>query len=212
MKKILLRNGNYAIVDDEDYSMLSKLTWKLGKAQDGTPTIFSINYFKQGATFKQIKMHNLIVDPPKKHYIFHRNRNPLDNTKGNLKILNSSQHEVTKPPQSNNQTGLKGVSWHTRFKKWQATIQVNGRKLYLGRFIDIRDAANAYNEAALKHYGDYAYTNDTDHINIRDLYEFNQSSRSSKKTMEQRFMDKMDSYKEIPKRKRNSDKEIEIDY
>jgi hypothetical protein len=45
-------------------------------------------------------------------------------------------------------------------KKWMATIKLNNIKIYLGLFIDPKDAAIAYNAAAIKFYGEFAKLNE----------------------------------------------------
>lgn len=52
---------------------------------------------------------------------------------------------------------FKGVSHHK--KKWRATITYNYKNLHLGTFDDQIDAAKAYDTAALKYFGQYAFLN-----------------------------------------------------
>ncbi len=48
----------------------------------------------------------------------------------------------------NNTSGYKGVSYHKKSQKWQAAIQVDGRKKHLGVFATAEDAGRAYDAAA----------------------------------------------------------------
>ena len=45
-------------------------------------------------------------------------------------------------------------------KKWIVQIRALNKKLYLGRFNDIKKAALAYNRAALKYHGEFAHLNE----------------------------------------------------
>lgn len=54
---------------------------------------------------------------------------------------------------------FRGVSYNERLKKWQAGIKVNGRSINLGVFKSEIVAAENYNIAALKHFGEHAYQN-----------------------------------------------------
>jgi hypothetical protein len=57
-------------------------------------------------------------------------------------------------------SGFKGVCWHKRDKRWRAQIRVDRGKKYLGEFTDPKDAARAYDRAALELHGDFARTNE----------------------------------------------------
>ena len=47
---------------------------------------------------------------------------------------------------------FRGVSWSKPKHRWQACIRVARRQFFLGRFQDEREAAAAYDRAALRHY------------------------------------------------------------
>jgi len=73
----------------------------------------------------------------------------IDNNRGNDKIEKlrqctraGNQQNIT--AQKNNTSGIKGVSWHKKAKKWQAHICVYKERKYLGLFKDINEAQEAY--------------------------------------------------------------------
>jgi len=51
---------------------------------------------------------------------------------------------------SENVSGVKGVSWDNKNKKWRATIHVNGRQINLGRFDTIEEASIVRKNSELK--------------------------------------------------------------
>lgn len=53
----------------------------------------------------------------------------------------------------------RGVSWDPFYKRWIATMTVNGKRLWLGAFAAPEDAARAYDAAALQHHGARAKLN-----------------------------------------------------
>ncbi len=59
-------------------------------------------------------------------------------------------------PNTNNQSGFKGVFWYEKFGKWQAQLRAHGEIKYFGRFDDVRDAAKAYRKGALETWGEFA--------------------------------------------------------
>lgn len=67
--------------------------------------------------------------------------------------------QIAAKKHSNNTPGYRGVSWHRQGQKWQCHIGINGERVYLGLFDDEVDAAHAYDEAALEHFGEYAALN-----------------------------------------------------
>jgi hypothetical protein len=56
---------------------------------------------------------------------------------------------IVKPPLSS----YPGVTWHERDKRWRAQIRINGKRLWLGGFVNERDAAQAYEAAARQYRG-----------------------------------------------------------
>lgn len=58
---------------------------------------------------------------------------------------------------SNNTSGKKGVSWHSKQKKWQASIRVDGKHKYLGVFENLDEAilARSIAEEKFNYYGDW---------------------------------------------------------
>lgn len=90
--------------------------------------------------------------------IDHKDRNPLNNCKDNLRICNFSTNGINKTKQKGKYTSqYKGV--HADKNKWRAAIYINNRRKSLGHFENEIDAAKAYNDAALKYFGEFAVLN-----------------------------------------------------
>jgi hypothetical protein len=77
--------------------------------------------------------------------IDHINNESLDNRIENLRNV-SHQHNHFNRPKS------KGYTWDKPRKKWEAQIMVNGKRLYLGRYVEEEDARNAYLTAKAKYH------------------------------------------------------------
>ncbi len=67
-----------------------------------------------------------------------------DNRLANLREAARYQNHQNKSMQSNNTSGLIGVSWRSDRNRWVAQIRVLGINRYLGSFVDRSDARAAY--------------------------------------------------------------------
>jgi len=61
--------------------------------------------------------------------------------------------------QANNTCGYKGVQFINRSNKYGAQIKVGTQRVWLGSFETPELAAKAYNDAALKYFGEFAFQN-----------------------------------------------------
>ena len=84
----------------------------------------------------------------------------LLNIKSNLRVVTNQQNMMNCKSYHGSSSKYKGVNWCKGAKKWKAQIQINGKKKYLGIFTFEEEAAQCYNEAALKHYGEFALINE----------------------------------------------------
>ena len=93
---------------------------------------------------------------PKGLVVDHINHDSLDNRKENLRICTIAQNNMNRPgPQKNCKSGVRGVIWEKRWKRWQATIRVNRKQIYLGIFKELEAAKSAYAQANKKYLGEY---------------------------------------------------------
>jgi hypothetical protein len=152
-KQIPLTRGYTTIVDDEDFDELSKYKWHCSSYG------YAIRIIRIGLKRKTIWMHRLIVGTPDGMDTDHINGNRLDNRRTNLRVCTTTQNVRNATKRENTSSRFKGVYWCKRVSKWMARVSLNSKGIYLGYFDDEIDAAKAYNEAAQKHYGEFAKLN-----------------------------------------------------
>lgn len=81
--------------------------------------------------------------------IDHIDHNPLNNKIENLRVVCRIGNMRNKSKPIHNRTGVIGVSLCSRTGKFFASIQVEGKTKYLGRYMSIEDAAEARKEAEI---------------------------------------------------------------
>jgi hypothetical protein len=160
-KEIQLTKGQVAIVDDNMYDYLNQWKWQASEQKNGK--FYAQRKIKVNSFRKCIMMHRLIVNNTDiKLHTDHINGITLDNRKINLRICTNSQNQMNKKVQINNKNGLKGVSFNKEKKKYEVSITIKGNKIFLGYYFNPIDAAKAYNEAAIKYFGEFANLNKID--------------------------------------------------
>lgn len=89
--------------------------------------------------------------------IDHINGDGFDNRICNLRVVTDAQNRQNARLNSNNKSGVKGVSFNSSAGKWQAQIRANGVFRYLGRFEKIEDAIDARIAAEIQFHGQYRW-------------------------------------------------------
>lgn len=91
-----------------------------------------------------------------KNEIDHKDLNRSNNSWANLREATRGQNAANCPLRSDNTSGVKGVSWDKKRKKWVVIFGLKNRSINLGRFQNIEDAAYRYATAAREHFGEFA--------------------------------------------------------
>ena len=88
--------------------------------------------------------------------IDHKNRNTLDNHIDNLRAATQVQNMGNTGLSAANTSGRKGVTRRKDTGKWAAQIMFKGKHISLGSYECIEDAAQAYEHASRKYFGEFA--------------------------------------------------------
>jgi hypothetical protein len=162
MKKVPLRDGGYAIVDDRDYEKTLQYTWRIVRKGPQRDLEYVI------ASEAPVYLHRLVFGRTTKAHVDHINGNCRDNRRRNLRgasvkenVRNSSKYRWRdgRPTSSK----FKGVYIDRRetplSKPWVARIGVDSKHKNLGRFATPEEAAHRYDEAARVIFGTFARLN-----------------------------------------------------
>lgn len=141
---IPLSSGNFVLIDEADYAMISRFNWWEKDVKQG--------YAETRINGKNVKMHQLIGG----FLCDHKSRNTYDNRRENLrpsnKLLNSYNRKKRVDKRSSPFVGV----YPTKDGRWMAKITADRVEHYLGRFDTAEEAAHARDEAAKKLHGEFA--------------------------------------------------------
>lgn len=149
-------NGNYGIgwtnntnnefyFDVEDFDLVKNYCWFEYVDKNGHHSLRAW-ISNQG---KEIAMHQILGFWGGDH----KNRNPLDNRKDNLRGATRHQNAQNHPLRRDNTTGFSGVYWRKDNQKWTAMIVVDGHPKRLGCFDNKLEAIKARLNAEYQYYG-----------------------------------------------------------
>ena len=151
MQEIKLTQGYVALVDDDDFARVSQHKWTALVCE-------KVVYAMRRVSGKNIKMHRFILQlTDSRIKVDHKDRDGLNNQKGNLRKATVAQNQRNAGVRSDNSSGFKGVGWHKG--KWYVRIHTDSKRLHVGIFSDLMEAAKAYDAAAVKYHGEFASTN-----------------------------------------------------
>lgn len=155
MKQIPLTQGKFALVDDEDYGFLNQ--WKWYAYKNGGSFYARRTDYSTGKR-KGVLMHRLIAQASDSSvFVDHKDGNGINNQRLNIRVCTKAENSRNRGHQKNSASGVKGVVWDAKRKKWVAYIKLNGKSKNIGGFDDISQAEAAYHGAAKQLFGEYAW-------------------------------------------------------
>jgi len=139
---VVLNSNSTMLCDKEDWERFKGLKWNVG----GMGYASARDLERK----KTVRFHRELMGRKEGLVIDHINRNKLDNRKCNLRFITQRANTINRDTQSNNKSGIPGVSFHSG--KWQAAVWVKRKMIIVGRYDNKIDAINARKEAEKKYY------------------------------------------------------------
>lgn len=152
-----LTQGYEAIIDATDVPLVRGFNWwaKVSRRPDGSVySVYACRTFGPACEQKREYMHRALM-AGLSDTIDHADGNGLHNTRANLRAATVSQNMQNTRLRSNNTSGVKGVSWSPKDKRWYAYINIAGKRHRLGGFKEIDLATAAISDARSVLHGEY---------------------------------------------------------
>ena len=128
----------YTAVDVDDAAWVCQWRWAYGKGRpqrgikvDGKPRTIYLHRELLGLIYGDDTEGD------------HRDRDPLNNRRSNLRPLTLAGNLQNKSSYRGSSSAYRGVHWDKKSAMWLAQIQASGKKTYLGRFSTEIEAAKA---------------------------------------------------------------------
>lgn len=155
---------------DQDFTLTKELLHQLFEYRDGelywkkrnqkkAGCVNSENYRHIVINNKLYKSHRLIF---MMHYgympefIDHIDNNRLNNKIENLREATKQQNSWNRKINTNNKSGVKGVSWCKLTKKWRVQSRIDKKVKYLGVYETLEEATNVISNFRFLNHGSFA--------------------------------------------------------
>ena len=155
--QIPLKQGQFAIIDNEDFNLVKDYKWHLKKER--YTYYVRANIRLSSGKYKMIRLHRLILNLSNSEICDHINGNGLDNRKINIRIATHAQNNANRKKAQKKSSKYKGVCWNKERNLWQANIYLDQKTINLGCFANEEEAAKVYNSSAVKLFGAFAKLN-----------------------------------------------------
>jgi hypothetical protein len=140
------------VIDTADYDAVKNFRWW---ARKDRRTFYAVSTL---ADNRKERMHRLLLGNSEK--ADHIDHNGLNNKRSNLRPATEVQNSQNRQKREGKNTSkFKGVCCIKQTGHFKASIGLKGTKINLGYFEAEEGAARAYDEAAIKFYGEFACLN-----------------------------------------------------
>lgn len=123
---------------------------------------------KEDGKRKTYSLHRWIMQSQEGYEVDHIFHDTLDNRRKNLRVLKKgfNQQNYAGARTHNKSSGIRGVSWVKKLRKWRASFRLDGTTYHVGVYADLNDAERAIILARAKYM---EYSNDRLIVDKGDL-------------------------------------------
>jgi hypothetical protein len=154
LRVLVARCGTQILISACDYEHASSRRWSINEPKPG------LKYARCSIDGRSVWLHRWLMRDALSEgsTVDHRDGDGLNNQRSNLRLCTQGQNNYNRGPMGGRR--YKGVSRYGGVRGWIARVAKDGRDYYLGVFTTPRKAAAAYNRAARRLFGEFAWLND----------------------------------------------------
>jgi hypothetical protein len=146
MREIPLSQGQVALVDDQDYLLLSEFRWYY-RPEKGGKQGYAVRHKKTDGKDRLCYLHREILPAPEGNETIFLNHDRLDCRRANLRVVTQVEARRHHRVRSDSQSGVKVVRYNPDNDSWSAYVCRGGRYRHVGTYPSRDEAVPAYEEA-----------------------------------------------------------------
>jgi hypothetical protein len=155
-----LTQGYEAVIDACDVHLVDGVNWyafvSRRKSDGSVRAVYAVTKIRRmDGGHRLMMMHNAIIGTSSGMEVDHVNGDGLCNRRVNLRAATKAQNSQNRRTNANSKSGIKGVRWNERAKKWHVEITANGTRHWIGYFATVETAADAYAQASIRYHGQF---------------------------------------------------------
>ena len=149
MQQIALSQGQLALVDDQDFPLLSEFRWCYRPERNGRQG-YAVRHRKVDGKDRLCYLHREILPAPTEHETIFLNHDRLDCRRANLRVVSKEEARQHHRVRRDSKNGVKGVRANPEGKTWSALVYRDGRCCTIGTFTSEAAASQAYESAMIR--------------------------------------------------------------
>lgn len=154
-----LTKGYEAVVDTADVPRVQNFHWhaQVDQRRDGSVrVVYAARKIRRpDGQYRSALMHRELLGITGRTEGDHVDGDGLNNRRSNLRAATHAENLSNQRTHYDSASGCKGLTWHPQCGKWQVRIMAHGKRHYVGLFVSVEEARNAYAKASAELHGDF---------------------------------------------------------